>query len=129
VVIERDADFARLLRHGLPARRGAQPLCLQPALSCTIEALSPVTLVSSLPLAVDAARRSKASASMPCSRSLRASPARRLIQYTYAAPHLRPFNHIPPGWHWRRAASVWANLPPATVWSLERTPGIINGIH
>ena len=37
-----------------------------------------------------------------------------------ASPHLRPFKDIPVGWRWRRAASIWANLPPATVWTLEQ---------
>jgi phosphatidylethanolamine/phosphatidyl-N-methylethanolamine N-methyltransferase len=96
--------------------------------SLTIEALSPVTLVSSLPLL--SMPRDEARQCVDAMLALIArQPGSRLIQYTYAAPHLRPFNGIPPGWRWRRAASVWANLPPATVWALERVPGSLNGVH
>lgn len=127
VVIERDPDFARLLRHAFP---GAEVLnhCASDVNRLSIEARSPVTLVSSLPLLSmprDEARE--------CVNAMLAligrQPGSRLIQYTYAAPHLRPFNGIPPGWRWRRSASVWANLPPATVWALERSPGPHNGVH
>jgi phosphatidylethanolamine/phosphatidyl-N-methylethanolamine N-methyltransferase len=115
VVIERDPDFARLLRTAFPLAEVLNR-CASNVDSLTIEALSPVTLVSSLPLLSMLALIAR-------------QPGSRLIQYTYAAPHLRPFNGIPPGWRWRRAASVWANLPPATVWALERVPGSLNGVH
>jgi len=52
----------------------------------------------------------------------------RLLQYTYAARHVRPFD-APPGWRWRRVTTVWANLPPATVWSLEAVARFSAGIH
>ena len=127
VVIERDPDFARLLRTAFPLAEVLNR-CASNVDSLTIEALSPVTLVSSLPLLSmprDEARQ--------CVDAMLAlidrQPASRLIQYTYAAPHLRPFHGIPPGWQWRRSTSVWANLPPATGWALERVPGSINPVH
>ncbi len=119
VVIERDANFARLLRLRFPALEVLNH-CASRVHTLPMEAQAPVTLVSSLPLL-----------SMPrdearlCTDAMFAlidrQPGSRLIQYTYAASHVPPFNHIPPGWQWRRAASVWANLPPAIVWALERT--------
>ena len=127
VVIERDPDFARLLRRAFPLAEVLNH-CASDVNQLSIEARSPVTLVSSLPLLSmprDEARE--------CVNAMLAligrQPGSRLIQYTYAAPHLRPFNGIPPGWRWRRSASVWANLPPATVWALERSPGPLNGVH
>ena len=127
LVIERDADFARLLRRSFPALEVLNH-CASSLHTLPIKALSPVTLVSSLPLL--SMPRDEAKQCIDAMFSIIArQPGSRLIQYTYAAPLLRPFNHIPPGWHWRRAASVWANLPPATVWSLERTPGFIHGVH
>ncbi len=127
VVIERDPDFARLLRRAFPLAEVLNH-CASDVNQLSIEARSPVTLVSSLPLLSmprDEARE--------CVNAMLAligrQPGSRLIQYTYAAPHLRPFNGIPPGWRWRRSASVWANLPPATVWALERSPGSLNGVH
>lgn len=127
VVIERDPDFARLLRHAFPQAEVLNH-CASDVDRLTIEARSTVTLVSSLPLLSmprDEARQ--------CVNAMLAligrQPGSRLIQYTYAAPHLRPFNGIPPGWRWRRSTSVWANLPPATVWALERSPVSLNGVH
>ena len=57
--------------------------------SLTIEALSPVTLVSSLPLL--SMPRDEARQCVDAMLALIArQPGSRLIQYTYAAPHLRP---------------------------------------
>ena len=127
VVIERDADFARLLRLAFPSLEVLNR-CASHVHTLPMEALAQVTVVSSLPLL--SMPRDEARRCIDAMFSLiERHPRSRLIQYTYAAPHLRPFNHIPPGWHWRRAASVWANLPPATVWALERTPGFIHGVH
>jgi phosphatidylethanolamine/phosphatidyl-N-methylethanolamine N-methyltransferase len=127
VVIERDPDFARLLRHAFPLAEVLNH-CASDVNQLTIEARSPVTLVSSLPLL--SMPRDEARECVDAMLTLIGrQPGSRLIQYTYAAPHLRPFNGIPPGWHWRRSASVWANLPPATVWALERAPVSLNGVH
>ena len=84
-----------------------------------IAARSPVTVVSSLPLL--SMTRDEAHACVDAMVALIESrPGSRLIQYTYASPHLRPFKDIPVGWRWRRATTIWANLPPATVWTLEQ---------
>lgn len=49
---------------------------------------------------------------------LRASPQRNLIQFTYLLK--APFP-VPEGFTWRRIATVWRNVPPATVWELRAT--------
>jgi phosphatidylethanolamine/phosphatidyl-N-methylethanolamine N-methyltransferase len=48
---------------------------------------------------------------------LRASPNRRLIQYTYfdGPPFVPPDRSL----RWRRLARIWANVPPATIWELR----------
>lgn len=48
---------------------------------------------------------------------LLASPHRKLVQFTY-------FNHPPfssphPALYWKKIDTVWANLPPATIWELR----------
>ncbi|MGE0349674.1 class I SAM-dependent methyltransferase [Hydrogenophaga sp.] len=126
-VVERDLGLVRHLRerfssaevlHACASRLDQLPL--PPAAS--------VMLVSSLPLM-----------SMPreegrhCVRAmltlLERMPNARLLQYTYAARHMRPFDQLPTGWRWRRVSTVWANLPPATVWSLEPAAHFTQGIH
>jgi len=127
VVIERDPDFARMLHRAYP-RAEVLNRCASQVDQLPIQTGSPVTLVSSLPLL--SMPRDEARQCVDAMLALiNRQPASRLIQYTYAAPHLRPFHGIPPGWQWRRSASVWANLPPATVWALERVPGSINPVH
>ncbi len=127
LVIERNADFARRLSQAFPSLE-----VLHHCASCVdqlpIDGQVPVTLVSSLPLL--SMPREEARRCIDAMVALVArQPRSRLIQYTYAAPHRRPFNTIPPGWHWRRTVSVWANLPPATVWSLEHAPGSTSGVR
>lgn len=127
VVIERDAGFARLLSSSFP---GLEVLnrCASSVDQLPLEPLAPVTVVSSLPLL--SMPRAEVQRCMSAILALMAQrPGSRLIQYTYAAPHLRPFASIPPGWRWRRVESIWANLPPATVWSLEQTPRGIHLVH
>ncbi len=117
VVIERDPDFARLLRRNFPALEVLNR-CASSVNSLVVDALSVVTLVSSLPLMSMPKAEARQSVEAMLALITR-QPGSRLIQYTYAAPHLQPFKSVPPGWRWRRVASVWINLPPATVWSLE----------
>lgn len=117
LVFERDPVFASQLRSRYP---DAEVLnrCASEVAQLELDPSCPVTVVSSLPLL-----------SMPRAESHRCidamvaliqrQPRSRLLQYTYAAPHRPPFRRVPAGWHWRRVASIWANLPPATVWALE----------
>lgn len=120
VVYERDPGFASLLRTAFPQIEVLNH-CASSVDSLVIEARSPVALVSSLPLLSMPAREARQCIDAMLTLIAR-HPGSRLIQYTYASPHLRPFGDLPVGWRWRRAASVWANLPPATVWALEQAP-------
>ncbi|MBQ0919003.1 MAG: hypothetical protein Q7U09_11165 [Hydrogenophaga sp.] len=128
VVYELDPDFAGLLRIAFPEVEVLNH-CASRVDRLVIGADTPVTLVSSLPLLSMPAHEARLCIDAMLALVSR-QPHSRLVQYTYASPHLRPFDGIPPGWHWRRAASVWANLPPATVWTLEQVPhSLNNGIH
>ncbi|MDP3204997.1 MAG: rRNA adenine N-6-methyltransferase family protein [Hydrogenophaga sp.] len=118
MVIERDPGFAQLLRRAFPDLEVLNH-CATRLDTLDIVKHSPVTVVSSLPLL--SMTRDEAHGCIDAMVTLiEGRPGSRLIQYTYASPHLRPFKDIPVGWRWRRAASIWANLPPATVWTLEQ---------
>lgn len=118
MVIERDPGFAQLLRRSFPDLEVLNH-CATRLDALNIEKRSPVTVVSSLPLM--SMTRDEAQGCIDAMVALIESrPGSRLIQYTYASPHLRPFKGIPVGWRWRRASTIWANLPPATVWTLEQ---------
>jgi phosphatidylethanolamine/phosphatidyl-N-methylethanolamine N-methyltransferase len=47
--------------------------------------------------------------------SLKAAPARKLVQFTYQPR--APFTP-PPGFNWHRHRTIWRNAPPASVWHL-----------
>lgn len=130
MVIERDPGFAQLLRKNFPNVEVLNH-CASHLGALDIEARNPVTVVSSLPLL--SMPKEEARGCIGAMVGLIAGrPGSRLIQYTYASPHLRPFNDIPIGWRWRRAASIWANLPPATIWTLEQASHPshpLNGFH
>ncbi|PKO68282.1 MAG: hypothetical protein CVU22_09120 [Betaproteobacteria bacterium HGW-Betaproteobacteria-16] len=127
VVFERDPGFARLLSARFPELEVLNR-CASHVDQLPLDALAPVTVVSSLPLlSMPKVEVQKCVAAMLALLAHR--PGSRLIQYTYAAPHLRPFANIPYGWRWRRVTSIWANLPPATVWSLEQTPRGTSIVH
>ena len=101
MVIERDAGFARLLSRHFPNLEVLNQ-CATRLDALDIAARSPVTVVSSLPLL--SMTRDEAHACVDAMVALIESrPGSRLIQYTYASPHLRPFKEIPVGWRWRRA--------------------------
>lgn len=120
MVIERDPGFTQLLRQNFPQLEVLNH-CASRLDALDIAKHSPVTLVSSLPLL--SMTRTEARGCIDAMVALiEACPGSQLIQYTYASPHLRPFKDIPPGWQWRRVVSIWANLPPATVWTLEQAP-------
>lgn len=118
MVIERDPGFAQLLRKHFPDLEVLN-LCATRLDALDIEARCPVTVVSSLPL-LSMTRDEARSCVDAMVALIESRPGSRLIQYTYASPHLRPFKDIPVGWRWRRATTIWANLPPATVWTLEQ---------
>lgn len=126
-VIERDPGLVRHLRERFP---GAEVLhaCASRLDLLPLPPAASLMLVSSLPLMSmprDEGRR--------CVHAMLALlervPNARLLQYTYAARHVRPFDQLPPGWRWRRVKTVWANLPPATVWSLEPAAHFTQGLH
>lgn len=126
-VIERDPGLVRHLRERFPSAE-VQHACATRLDLLPLPPAASLMLVSSLPLMSmprDEGRR--------CVHAMLAllerMPNARLLQYTYAARHVRPFDQLPPGWRWRRVKTVWANLPPATVWSLEPTAHFTQGIH
>lgn len=127
VVIERDPALVRHLHHRFPRAEVLQA-CASRLDQLPLPPVASMVLVSSLPLMSlprDEARR--------CVDAMLAllerTPNARLLQYTYAARPLKPFDHLPPGWRWRPVTTVWANLPPATVWSLEPAAHPTQGIH
>jgi phosphatidylethanolamine/phosphatidyl-N-methylethanolamine N-methyltransferase len=126
-VVERDPGLVRHLHHRFP-RAEVLHACATQLHALPLPVAGSLVLVSSLPLMSmprDEGRR--------CVQSmltlLERQPNARLLQYTYAARHVRPFDQLPPGWRWRRVTTVWANLPPATVWSLEPAAHRTQGIH
>jgi phosphatidylethanolamine/phosphatidyl-N-methylethanolamine N-methyltransferase len=127
VVIERDPGFARMLRASFPELE-VHNRCASTVDQLALDGSGPVTVVSSLPL-ISMPRAEVQRCLSALLALLEQRPGSRLIQYTYAAPHLRPFAQIPAGWRWRRVESIWANLPPATVWSLEQVPATAHLIH
>jgi len=119
MVIERDPAFAQLLRRCFPDLEVLNH-CATRLDALDIDKSGAVTVVSSLPLL--SMTRDEARGCIDAMVALIENrPGSRLIQYTYASPHLRPFKDIPVGWRWRRATIIWVNLPPATVWTLEQS--------
>jgi phosphatidylethanolamine/phosphatidyl-N-methylethanolamine N-methyltransferase len=116
IVYERDSHYARLLRARYPALE-IHNQCVSMARRLPLGPGTPLTIVSSLPLL-----------SMPQHERLVCVDTflqlmgqhrdARLVQYTYAHPWQRPFPVCGGSLHWRRAASIWKNLPPAHVWTL-----------
>jgi phosphatidylethanolamine/phosphatidyl-N-methylethanolamine N-methyltransferase len=116
-VLERDPGLVRHLHQRFP-RAEVLHACASRMHLLPLPEADSLMLVSSLPLLSmprDEARRCV----QAMWKLLESRSNARLLQYTYAARHVRPFDQLPPGWHWRRVRTVWANLPPATVWSLE----------
>ncbi|MCC7463719.1 MAG: hypothetical protein IT480_14800 [Gammaproteobacteria bacterium] len=116
VVYERDAHYARLLRARYP-RLEIRNQCVSMARRLTLDPDLPLTIVSSLPL-LSMPQHERQVCVDTFLELLGSHCDARLLQYTYAHPWQRPFP-VPGGaLHWRRAASIWKNLPPAHVWSL-----------
>jgi phosphatidylethanolamine/phosphatidyl-N-methylethanolamine N-methyltransferase len=127
VAVERDPGFAHLLGVRFPGL-DVRNLCASQLADLSLDTHGPITIVSSLPL-LSMPREEVARCTQAMLAMLSQHPGSRLIQYTYAAPHMRPIKQIPHGWRWRRIESVWINLPPATVWSLEQAPTRSHPLH
>ena len=126
-VLERDPGLVRHLHQRFP-RAEVHHACASRMHLLPLPASESLMLVSSLPLL--SMPREEAQRCVQAMWSLLHSrPQARLLQYTYAARHVRPIDPLPPGWHWRRVCTVWANLPPATVWSLEPTGPAAQHLH
>lgn len=120
LLVERDATFAQRLQARYP-QATVLNRCASELDGLVLPPQEAVTVVSSLPL-LSLPRREARACIQALLRLLRRQPGSCLLQYTYA-PHQPPFRAVPPGWCWRRVGTVWANLPPATVWALEALPG------
>lgn len=126
VVYERDARYARLLRARYPQLE-IRNQCVSTARRLPLDAGAPVSIVSSLPL-LSMPQHERAICVAAFLDLLARHPQSRLVQYTYAHPWQRPFEAPGRELHWRRAASIWANLPPAHVWTLERSATAVRGL-
>ena len=124
VVYELDTHYARLLHQrypGLEIRNQCVSMArrLRPGADC------PLTIVSSLPL-LSMPQHERQTCVDTFLELLAPHAGSRLVQYTYAHPWQRPFEVHGRALRWRRAASIWANLPPAHVWTLEHTGSPLN---
>ncbi len=117
VVYERDTRYARLLHARYPGLE-IRNQCVSTARRLQLDTDAPLTIVSSLPL-LSMPQHEKQICVDTFLELLARHPRSRLVQYTYAHPWQRPFEVHGRGLHWRRAASIWANLPPAHVWTLQ----------
>lgn len=116
IVYERDPHYARLLRARYP-RLEIHNQCVSMARRLALDPAGPLTIVSSLPL-LSMPQHERQACVETFLELLGQHRESRLLQYTYAHPWQRPFPVHGGGLHWRRAASIWKNLPPAHVWSL-----------
>lgn len=121
VVYELDARYARLLHARHPGLE-IHNQCVSAARTLAYDASAPLTIVSSLPL-LSMPQHERQVCVDTFLELLARHPRSRLIQYTYAHPWQRPFEPRGRALRWRRAASIWANLPPAHVWTLEHAQG------
>jgi phosphatidylethanolamine/phosphatidyl-N-methylethanolamine N-methyltransferase len=118
VVYERDARYANHLKERYPGLEICNQ-CVSSARRLLREAGQPVSIVSSLPL-LSMPQQEKRCCIDTFLELLAQHPDSRLVQYTYAHPWQRPFSVVDANLHWRRTATIWANLPPAHVWVLAR---------
>lgn len=117
-VVERDPRLADGLRQRFPGTP------VHAACASRLDGLLPgpverLTLVSSIPFgSLPAADRAQLLAAI--ARQAAKSGRWRLLQYSYGGR--LPFAPAAPGQRWTRLATVWRNLPPATVWQLAPLP-------
>ena len=78
----------------------------------------PTTIVSSLPFK-SMARPEALRCAGALAAALGGSPGSRLVQYSYGFGIQPPFE-APPELRWAKAGVVLRNVPPATVWTLQR---------
>lgn len=114
--LERDPQFVRWLRQNLPAV-GVVKACAS-EVDRVVRPGVPTTIVSSLPFKsmpqAEAHRCASALAAALCG-----SPGSRLVQYSYGFGGLPPFAAAAE-LRWAKAGVVLRNVPPATVWTLQR---------
>lgn len=114
-VVELQHSLAEHLRKRFPALDIRQA-CAHEVLDNVADA-APVAIVSSLPfrsLPADVVGVTVSSI-VAC---MERNPGSWLVQFTYQPR--APFP-APPGYGWRRVATVWRNTPPAGVWVLRKT--------
>lgn len=115
-IVEMQSTMARRLARAYPtATVHAQPAAA--VLDAMAAQAAPVVLVSSLPFRSLPARIS-AETQLSIMHFLHRHPGAWLVQFTY---HPRPPFAAQAGFAWRRVASVFANIPPASVWVLAPT--------
>lgn len=114
--LERDPQFVRWLRHNLPGV-GVVKACAS-EVDRVVRRGIPTTIVSSLPFkSMARAEALRCAGALTC--ALGGSPASRLVQYSYGFGMPPPFD-APPELQWAKAGVVLRNVPPATVWTLQR---------
>jgi phosphatidylethanolamine/phosphatidyl-N-methylethanolamine N-methyltransferase len=115
-LFERDSKHAGQLARRFPAAAVFDG-CLHDHASVLLAHPARTVAVSALPF-----RSLPASVRVPTIELLEAflleHPMRRLVQFTYG--WREPFTCSVPALKWGRHRRVWANLPPAAVWTLQR---------
>lgn len=117
-VVERDARLADGLRRRFPSTP-VHAACASQLDGLHHGPVERLTLVSSIPFgSLPAADHALLLAAI--ARQTAKSARWRLLQYSYGGR--LPFVPATPGQRWTRLATVWRNLPPATVWQLATSP-------
>ncbi|WP_374484233.1 class I SAM-dependent methyltransferase [Zoogloea sp.] len=117
IAIEKTPELAMHLRKKFPDMR-IHVHCASEVERLSLPVHSNLTLVSSLPFR-SLPTRDKHRLSSAIARISEKSPHFRLIQYSYFGR--LPFPSPAKNLVWQRKRTVLHNLPPATVWVLERT--------
>jgi phospholipid N-methyltransferase len=116
LAVERDAWMVSVLRERFPEMEIVHGCATE--LARHVRAASPVAIVSSLPF-----RSLPEEVAAGCVRALAetldGSPGSMLLQYTYGLGS-PPFSSPGPRFAWSRVGLVARNLPPATIWRLDR---------
>ena len=114
--LERDPQFVRWLRQNLPAV-GVVKACAS-EVDRVVRPGIPTTIVSSLPFkSMPQAEAQRCASALAA--ALGGSPGSRLVQNSYGFGGLPPFAAAAE-LRWAKAGVVLRNVPPATVWTLQR---------